>query len=86
MGYKVTDIFGYGNRNTINLREIEDNVLSKLSGEVEKGDYEINFEIPINVPNYMKEASYLLTRENKKVAYVMKNKNITAIVGYIKNV
>ena len=34
----------------------------------------------------MKEASYLLTRDNKKVAYVMKNKNITAIVGYIKNV
>ena len=54
--------------------------------KLEKGDYEIYFEIPINVPNYMKEASYLLTRDNKKVAYVMKNKNITAIVGYIKNV
>ena len=30
MGYKVTDIFGYGNRNTINLREIEDNEIMKL--------------------------------------------------------
>lgn len=86
MGYKVTDIFGYGNRNNIYLREIEDNVLSKLNGEVVKGDYEIFFEIPIKVPNYIKEASFLLTKGNKKVAYVMKNKNIIAVVGYIKNV
>lgn len=86
MGYKVTDIFGYGNRNNINFREIEDNVLSKLNGEAVKGDYEIYFEIPINVPNYMKEASYLLTRNYKKVVFVMKNKNIIAVVGYIKNV
>lgn len=34
----------------------------------------------------MKEASYLLTKGNKKAAYVMKNKNIIAVVGYIENV
>lgn len=83
MEYKVTDIFGYGDRNSIHLREIEDCVMNKLNGDVKKQDYEIYFEVPINASDDMKDASDMLARENKKIAYVTKDESVIAVVGYI---
>ena len=82
MGYKVTDIFGYGDRNSINLLEIEDCVMDTLNGNVKKHNYEIHFEVPIKASDYMKEASDMLARENKEIAYVTKDESIIAVVGY----
>ncbi len=82
MGYKVTDIFGYGDRNSNNLREIENCVMDTLNKNVKKHNYEIHFEVPINASDYMKDASDMLARENKEIVYVTKDESIIAVVGY----
>ena len=78
---KVLDVFSWLPAKEISIEELEQIFIKHLNGTYE-GEYKILLEIPDNVDKNILSSSAELIGERKAVAYILKDRNVIAVVGY----
>ena len=76
--------YGKGYTNTakeISIEELEQIFIKHLNGTYE-GEYKVLLEIPDNADKNILSSSAELIGERKAVAYILKDGNVIAVVGY----
>ena len=77
----VLDVFSWLPAKEISIEELEQIFIKHLNGTYE-GEYKILLEIPDNVDKNILSSSAELIGERKAVAYILKDRNVIAVVGY----
>ena len=77
----VLDVFSWLPAKEISIEELEQIFIGHLNGTY-KGEYKVLLEIPDNVDKNILSSSAELIGERKAVAYILKDGNIIAVVGY----
>jgi len=78
---EVLDVFSWLPAKEISIEELEQIFIKHLNGTYE-GEYKILLEIPDNVDKNILSSSAELIGERKAVAYILKDRNVIAVVGY----
>ena len=77
----VLDVFSWLPTKEISIEELEQIFIKHLNGTYE-GEYKVLLEIPDNVHKNILNSSAELIGEGKAVAYILKDGNVIAVVGY----
>jgi hypothetical protein len=77
----VLDVFSWLPAKEISIEELEQIFIKHLNGTYE-GEYKVLLEIPDNADKNILSSSAELIGERKAVAYILKDGNIIAVVGY----
>ncbi len=77
----VLDVFSWLPAKEISIEELEQIFIKHLNGTYE-GEYKVLLEIPDNADKNILSSSAELIGEGKAVAYILKDGNVIAVVGY----
>ena len=77
----VLDVFSWLPAKEISIEELEQIFIKHLNGTYE-GEYKVLLEIPDNADKNILSSSAELIGEGKGVAYILKDGNVIAVVGY----
>lgn len=77
----VLDVFSWLPAKEISIEELEQIFIKHLNGTYE-GEYKVLLEIPDNADKNILSSSAELIGERKAVAYILKDGNVIAVVGY----
>ena len=77
----VLDVFSWLPAKEISIEELEQILIKHLNGTYE-GEYKVLLEIPDNADKNILSSSAELIGERKAVAYILKDGNVIAVVGY----
>ena len=77
----VLDVFSWLPAKEISIEELEQIFIKHLNGTYE-GEYKVLLEIPDNADKNILNSSAELIGEGKAVAYILKDGNVIAVVGY----
>ncbi len=78
---KVTDIFSWLPAQEISLEELKE-IFIEYNNGVYKRDYKVLLKVPNNVGRNIVDCTKELIEEGKNIAYLTKEKDIIAIIGY----
>ena len=78
---KVLDIFSWLPAKEISLEQLEQIFEEYYTGTY-KGEYIISFETPCNIGKDILNCRAELMEEGKKTGYILKDGNISALIGY----
>ena len=79
----VLDVFSWLPAKEISIEELEQIFIKHLNGTYE-GEYKVLLKIPDNADKNIHNSSARLMGEGKAVAYILKDGNVIAVVGYRK--
>lgn len=80
--FKITDIFGYLSADEISLEEIEEIFYQSVEENVSE-EYKIFFNSnQIELSHFQKGAEADLRALHRKVAYMTRNSEVVAVIGY----
>ena len=77
----VLDVFSWLPAKEISIEGLEQIFIKHLNGTYE-GEYKVLLEIPDNADKNILSSSAELIGEGKAVAYILKDGNVIAVVGY----
>ena len=77
----VLDVFSWLPAKEISIEQLRQIFINHLNGTYE-GEYKVLLEIPDNADKNILSSSAELIGERKAVAYILKDGNIIAVVGY----
>lgn len=77
----VLDVFSWLPAKEISIEELEQIFIKHLNGTYE-GEYKVLLEIPDDADKNILSSSAELIGEGKAVAYILKDGNVIAVVGY----
>ena len=77
----VLDVFSWLPAKEISIGGLEQIFIKHLNGTYE-GEYKVLLEIPDNADKNILSSSAELIGERKAVAYILKDGNVIAVVGY----
>lgn len=77
----VLDVFSWLPAKEISIEELEQIFIDHLNGTYE-GEYKVLLEIPDDADKNILSSSAELIGEGKAVAYILKDGNVIAVVGY----
>ena len=77
----VLDVFSWLPAKEISIEELEQIFIKHLNGTYE-GEYKVLLEIPDNADKNILSSSAELIGEGKAVAYILRDGNVIAVVGY----
>ena len=77
----VLDVFSWLPAKEISIEELEQIFIDHLNGTYE-GEYKVLLEIPDDADKNILSSSAELIGERKAVAYILKDGNVIAVVGY----
>lgn len=80
-GMKVLDIFSWLSAKEISLEQLQQIFMDYKSGIYHKG-YTLLSELPDNAAENVIACKNVLQAEGKKVAYILKDENIIAVIAY----
>lgn len=78
---RVLDVFSWLPESEISLQELEDIFVDHMNGN-DTGEYKVSLDMPDDVNEYILDSKTYLLEEGKKVAYVLKDDKVIAVVGY----
>lgn len=78
---KVLDIFSWIPVKDISLEQIEQIFMDYKSGSYH-GEYVVLSEPPINISEQVLTCKNELLKEDKSIAYILKEENVIAVIGY----
>ena len=77
----VLDVFSWLPAKEISIEQLGQIFINHLNGTYE-GEYKVLLEIPDNADKNILSSSAELIGEGKAVAYILKDGNVIAVVGY----
>lgn len=77
----VLDVFSWLPAKEISIEELEQIFIDHLNGTYE-GEYKVLLEIPDDADKNILSSGAELIGEGKAVAYILKDGNVIAVVGY----
>ena len=78
---KILNIFSYLPSKEISLEQVEQIFIDYKSGSY-NGEYIVLSELPSNATENILACKDELLREKNSIAYILKEKNIVAVIGY----
>ncbi|MCM1385773.1 MAG: helix-turn-helix domain-containing protein [Bacillus sp. (in: Bacteria)] len=78
---KVLDIFSWLPAKEISLERLEQIFMDYKSGSY-SNEYDVSFELPGNITENILNCKNKLLEEGKSVAYILKEENVIAVIGY----
>ena len=80
-GLRVTDLFSWLPEKEISQKELEHIFVEFMNGR-NISTYQVTFSMPEDVTDYVLDAQFYLSEEGRKVAYILKDGHVIAVVGY----
>lgn len=80
-GLRVTDLFSWLPENELSKKELENLFMNYMNGR-NVSTHQVTFSMPEDVTDYVLDAQFYLTEEGRKVAYILKEEHVIAVVGY----
>lgn len=78
---KIIDIISWVPAKEISLEELESIFMNYKNG-ITVEEYAVLTELPQSVPEYIVECRNELIKDGKKIACLMKEDNVVALIGY----
>lgn len=81
-GLRVLDVISWLPEEKIGQRELEELFMNYMNGETEPEGYKVALAMPENVNDNVLDAEFYLTEEGRKVAFIISNDAVIAVIGY----
>lgn len=81
-GLRILDVISWLPETEVSQRELEEVFMNYMEGKNEPMEYEVAFSMPDNVNDNVLDADFYLTEEGKKSAFILRDNQVVAVIGY----
>lgn len=81
-GLRILDVISWLPETEVSQRELEEVFMNYMEGKNEPMEYDVAFSMPDNVNDNVLDANYYLTEEGRKAAFILRDNQVVAVIGY----
>lgn len=81
-GLRILDVISWLPEAEVSQRELEEVFMNYMEGKNEPMEYDVAFSMPDNVNDNVLDANYYLTEEGRKAAFILRDNQVVAVIGY----
>ena len=81
-GLRILDVISWLPEAEVSQRDLEEIFMNYMDGKNESMEYDVSFSMPDNVNDNVLDANYYLTEEGRKAAFILRDNQVVAVIGY----
>ena len=81
-GLRILDVISWLPEAEVSQRELEEVFMNYMEGKNEPMEYDVAFSMPDNANDNVLDANYYLTEEGRKAAFILRDNQVVAVIGY----
>jgi len=81
-GLRILDVISWLPETEVSQRELEEVFMNYMEGKNEPMEYDVAFSMLDNVNDNVLDANYYLTEEGRKAAFILRDNQVVAVIGY----
>ena len=81
-GLRILDVISWLPEAEVSQRDLEEIFMNYMDGKNESMEYDVAFSMPDNVNDNVLDANYYLTEEGRKAAFILRDNQVVAVIGY----
>lgn len=81
-GLRILDVISWLPESEVSQRDLEEIFMNYMDGKNEPMEYDVAFSMPDNVNDNVLDANYYLTEEGRKSAFILRDNQVVAVIGY----